>query len=137
MDGISDEEAEGIFDRLKTYVDFSKVKSKNKEDLIKELEDKIKGSVKPADKSGSTETLLRAGFPARAVKDQKILDQLGFKEKEFVAVKKEKIKIRVKGRFRYYNAENIRVTESFWRGMPARYYSSVRTGKRITWGLVK
>lgn len=160
MDKVSDDEIESIWRRIQKYTKVKKLKSKTREGLIEEINTQLRGAPENKNNQGSIQTLLNNGFAERLIKTQGIKKDLETGEIEEITqprlfrqipairvyglslqipdkvkVKQYgKIGIKIKGKTRTYNGANIEILNSNYKGKPAYYIRSSRTGKRLTWG---
>lgn len=161
MDTLADNEVKSIWQRVKRYINPENIKAGSREELEKEIEKQMKmaGS---SNKQGDMDLLIKRGFPKRLSKTEEV--QIVYTEprteagKKFQKEKLEKAKldkpqvpdmnrvrqrkgnkigIKVKGRFRAYSENTIRITKGSYKGKASYYIYNIYLKKRLTWGLIK
>jgi len=159
MDSLSDSEVKGIWDRVKRYINPENLKANSREELAREISQQMQ-LAGGSGKQGSMDGLLRNGFAERISRfddvQESYVEAVTPEGKKFVAeqrlkrperkVSPDKNKVRYNNKrttvrtgkgFKSFKPENIKVTNSTWKGKSAFYVTNVRTGKRVSWGLIK
>lgn len=151
MDKLDDKEIEGIWKRVKKYVSTKRIKGKNQEEVLKNLESLMNNTYTSSTR-GSMRDLIQKGFLGRLPKvstiQSELIDYTLVEPKEAIEFKEEiklpkvigttnpeKIAIKTGKGTRTYLRSNIRISYSTFKGRPSYYVYNMRTKERVTWGV--
>lgn len=157
MDTVSDHEVEGIWKRVKHYIAPSQIQGQTPEEARLDLERQLQGvNSEVLGKSGNMQRLLSQGFVERALEVPSIRQELVSGVKPTVVARKELPSAKIPsipgftqraggrvafktstGRMRVFKSSSLKTTSGSFKGRKAVFVSSFKTGKRITWRLLK
>ena len=133
MEGLDEQEIEGIWTRIKKYIDLNKITAADKTNQKKQLEDimSIQTAGDNATPQATMDYLVKKHFPSEAIKNKKINSEL------FVSVEKT-YKEKVRTKFVITAQKEITVKSGRMKGYRYIQYRGHRTGETrsyITGGL--
>jgi len=159
MDTLDDKEIKSIWRRVKKYINPENIKANTREELAREIERQMTfaGSTQ---KQGSMDVLVRKGFADRITLIEDVqgsyieaatpegrelqerrrrtrVKEIESPDKAKIRFTKKRVVVKSKGRFKSFKPENVSISAGSFRGKAAYYVTNKRTGKRLTWGIIK